>query len=413
METTEYASIWSHWFGRLLVNFGGYLMVLLPCFLTKYMLVRSQFDRDDRSKTWRRCLIYFYYGKAEDNFSVASISSKQYKSGEQLEKDDDKQLIQRGGTLVFCAASLWGSLIIYGLCTERIMKHPYTNVITGEKEDFKNSQFLIFWNRFTAALITGVLLLIIQRKTTATVGFYNYSYASICNLLSSWFKFEALKLVSFTTVIIAKGSRLFPVMFVNKVMKKTQFHPVDWITAFLLCTGSIVYMKSKDMTPEDSDDDNTAFYAKITGLLFLLLYVMFDSLTANYQEKLCDHNVKGIEMAFGTSFFTSLLLATSLVYQGGFTDAIGFLQTHEDITMHCTALALSSAFSQVIIAFTIKHFGAVIFTIIMIAKVIPQVLLSYIFFDGDFGIGGWIGIGILFVGLLIKMTHKLSRLCIK
>ena len=131
----------------------------------------------------RRCLIYFYYGKAEDNFSVASISSKQYKSGEQLEKDDDKQLIQRGGTLVFCAASLWGSLIIYGLCTgnncqvktvlsttasERIMKHPYTNVITGEKEDFKNSQFLIFWNRFTAALITGVLLLVIQRKTTAT-----------------------------------------------------------------------------------------------------------------------------------------------------------------------------------------------------------------------------------------------------
>ena len=76
-------------------------------------------------------------------------------------------------------------------------------------------------------------------KLKFSVGFYKYSYASLSNLLSSWFRYEALKLVSFTTVMIVKGSRLFPIMFVNKLMKKTKFQMFDWFTAFLLCSGSI------------------------------------------------------------------------------------------------------------------------------------------------------------------------------
>jgi len=284
------------------------------------------------------------------------------------------------------------------------MKVPYKHIITGEEEVFENSQFLIFWNRFTATLMTSVYLFVIQRKTKSTVGFYKYSYASLSNLLSSWFRYEALKLVSFTTVIIVKGSRLFPIMFVNKLMKKTKFHPLDWLTAFLLCSGSIVYMKFKDLSHDEDGLD-----ASLSGILCLILYILFDSFTSNYQEKLCDHNIKGIELAFGTSFFTTLLLASSLAYQNGFTEAIDFLQNHEKITLHVTALALSSAFSQVIIAYTIKYFGAVIFTIFMIAKIIPQVLLSYFLYEGDFEVGGWVGIGIVFAGLVLKITHKLTK----
>ena len=96
-----------------------------------------------------------------------------------------------------------------------------------------------------------------------SVGFYKYSYASLSNLLSSWFRYEALKLVSFTTVIIVKGSRLFPIMFVNKLMKKTKFHPLDWLTAFFLCSGSIVYMKFKDLSHDEDGLD-----ASLSGLRF-------------------------------------------------------------------------------------------------------------------------------------------------
>ena len=66
--------------------------------------------------------------------------------------------------------------------------------------------------------------------------------------------------------------------------------------------------------------------------------------------------------------------------------------------------------SQVIIAYTIKYFGAVIFTIFMIAKIIPQVLLSYFLYDGDFEVGGWVGIGVVFAGLVLKIAHKLTKI---
>lgn len=102
-----------------------------------------------------------------------------------------------------------------------------------------------------------------------------------------------------------------------------------------------VYMKYKDLSHTDD-----TIYASLSGIICLLLFVVLDSFTSNYQEKLCDHNVKGIELAFGTSFFTTLLLASSLSYQNGFAEAFNFLRTHEKITWHVTALALRLGFQM-------------------------------------------------------------------
>ena len=98
-------------------------------------------------------------------------------------------------------------------------------------------------------------------------------------------------------------------------------------------------MKYKDLSHTDD-----TIYASLSGIICLILFVILDSFTSNYQEKLCDHNVKGIELAFGTSFFTTLLLASSLSYQNGFAEAFNFLRTHEKITWHVTALALRLGF---------------------------------------------------------------------
>ena len=58
-------------------------------------------------------------------------------------------------------------------------------------------------------------------------------------------------------------------------------------------------------------------------------------------------------------------------------------------------------------ALTIKYFGAVIFAILVSAKIIPQVLLSYFVYDAVFSVAAWCGIAIVFAALTIKLVMKI------
>lgn len=78
----------------------------------------------------------------------------------------------------------------------------YVNSI-GEKEHFKDSQFLVFVNRILAFTISG-LYLIIRKQPRHITPLYKYSYCSLSNILSSWCQYEALKFVSFPTQVKKK-----------------------------------------------------------------------------------------------------------------------------------------------------------------------------------------------------------------
>ena len=58
-------------------------------------------------------------------------------------------------------------------------------------------------------------------------------------------------------------------------------------------------------------------------------------------------------------------------------------------------------------ALTIKYFGAVIFAILVSAKIIPQVLLSYFVYGAVFSVTAWCGIAIVFAALTIKLVMKI------
>ena len=78
---------------------------------------------------------------------------------------------------------------------------------------------------------------------------------------------------------------------------------IDWITAFLLCSGSIIFMYSKEVAKCGEECDETensfGFTVSISGFICLLIYVGSDSFTSNWQENLFSHNVEGLELAFG------------------------------------------------------------------------------------------------------------------
>ena len=80
-----------------------------------------------------------------------------------------------------------------GLLQERVFKVPYNHTTNNSTDMFVFSQVVVFTNRLSASVIFGIYMLLFQRRTNASVGYYKLSYASISNLLSRWFKFEAFQ----------------------------------------------------------------------------------------------------------------------------------------------------------------------------------------------------------------------------
>ena len=95
--------------------------------------------------------------------------------------------------LLLCWFGLWSSVMCMGLLQERVFKVPYNHTANNSTDMFVFSQVVVFTNRLTASIIFGLYMLLFQRRTNATVGYYKLSYASVSNLLSRWFKFEAFK----------------------------------------------------------------------------------------------------------------------------------------------------------------------------------------------------------------------------
>jgi len=244
------------WPGRFLLNSIGYMLVFCPILIG--LIVTKKILKLDPTKltekSWKKLLIWFYFGKRHGNedkdgekneeesdlHSGESLLEEELESGEKIgqsaieakeKRTERNKFLLKALTLFCCASTLWSSLIFYGLLQERIFKNPYNHTCLESRtcsedqipEKFKHTQVVLFLNRFSATITTFLYLMIFQRYTNASVGFYKFSFASTSNLISAWFRFEALKLVSFTTVTLAKGTRLFPIMLVNKIINKKSF----------------------------------------------------------------------------------------------------------------------------------------------------------------------------------------------
>jgi solute carrier family 35 (adenosine 3'-phospho 5'-phosphosulfate transporter), member B2 len=108
------------------------------------------------------------------------------------EQSSTQQCLQ----LIFCAAGLLGSYLIWGLLQERIMAFDYSESGT-KSERFTNSQFLVFMNRILALAVAVVAITLRGSVSQRQPPLYKYSYGSFSNIMSSWCQYEALKFVSF------------------------------------------------------------------------------------------------------------------------------------------------------------------------------------------------------------------------
>ena len=299
--------------------------------------------------------------------------------------------------LCWCVFGLLGSYLVWGYLQERIMTLKYGADKESGGENFKNSLFLVFMNRILA-LVIGSVYIMCMHLPRHHAPLYKYSYSSFSNIMSSWCQYEALKFVSFPTQVLAKASKIIPVMLMGKLVSKKSYQWYEYITAVMISAGVCMFL----LTSRDSVRDHGTI-TTMSGVILLVMYLAFDAFTSNWQGELfTKYKMSSIQMMVGVNLFSVLFTGLSLIEQGGFLESVAFMGRQSKFIFDVVLLSICSATGQLFIFYTISQFGAVVFTIIMTTRQALAILLSCIVFLHPITAIGIFGVLVVFFAVFIR-----------
>ncbi|KAM9234491.1 adenosine 3'-phospho 5'-phosphosulfate transporter 1 isoform 1-T1 [Dugong dugon] len=378
------------WFFRFLVNAAGYASFMVP----GYLLVQY-FKRKNYLETGRGLCFPLVKACVFGNEPKASDESPLAPRTESAETTPTWQALK----LLFCATGLQVSYLTWGVLQERVMTRSYGATATTPGERFTDSQFLVLMNRVLALMVAG-LYCVLCKQPRHGAPMYRYSFASLSNVLSSWCQYEALKFVSFPTQVLAKASKVIPVMLMGKLVSRRSYEHWEYLTAGLISIGVSMFLLSSGPEPRSSPATT------LSGLILLAGYIAFDSFTSNWQDALFAYKMSSVQMMFGVNFFSCLFTVGSLLEQGALLEGTRFMGRHSEFAAHALLLSICSACGQLFIFYTIGQFGAAIFTIIMTLRQAFAILLSCLLYGHTVTVVGALGVAVVFAALLLRVYAR-------
>lgn len=392
-DTALLSSFEGSWLFRLCLNILGYATIFVPGFLIfKYVKKSNYLERTGPGcfpSAIRLCLSGPDPLISADGFQQASAQSPQ-------SLQQTHSTMQEAILLIFCFLGLQLTYLTWGLLQEKIMTQEYTDS-GGSKGHFTDSQFLVFVNRILAFLLSG-LYIIFTRQPRHVAPLYKYVYCSFSNIMSSWCQYEALKYVSFPTQVLAKASKIIPVMIMGKIISRKKYEYYEYVTAVLISVGMAFFMLGS------ADDHKGAAVTTFSGLILLASYMLFDSFTSNWQGELFSlYGMSSVQMMCGVNLFSCLFTAVSLAQQGGFIHSINFMAQFPKFVFDCLILSVCSAAGQLFIYYTIATFGPVVFVIVMTIRQGLAILLSCFIYQHHITAVGIIGVIVVFVSVFLRI----------
>lgn len=395
----------SFWLLRLLFNVFGYASVAVPMALVVWYVRKHQlFQNENDPKTWyvrfSRLLVYGRLDYERVSLELGGSSERP------IEKQRSSLFGNRAVILGCCFVGLQASYLTWGVLQEKIMTQKYYTATSEIGQSFRDSQFLVFVNRVLAFALAALYLAISSDQPPHNAPFYKYFYCSLSNILSSWFQYEALKFVSFPTQVLAKASKIIPVMLMGKVVSRKSYQSHEYVVALMISLGMSMFLWSRPDNPNKSYVESTS----LSGAVILAAYMVTDSFTSNWQGELFNKfKMTSVQMMCGVNFFSTMLTFVSLLQQGALLDSLSFAMAHHAFAYDCIVLSICSATGQLIIFYTISQFGPVTFVVMMTIRQAVAVLLSCLLFRHSMSLLGAFGIVVIFAAVFFKVLYGQRR----
>lgn len=301
--------------------------------------------------------------------------------------------------LLWCTCGVVGTLMVYGVMQERIMKVPYGE---GEdKEHFRHSLFIVLFNRLLTCGVAAIILMVKGKSMAPTAPLYKYAGASVSNVIATTCQYEALKYVTFPVQTLAKSAKMIPVMIWGTAIMQKRYGVRDYLVALSVTAGCAIFLLTGDITGKARSKAGQV--DSLWGIFLMTGYLSFDGFTSTFQDKLFKgYNMETFNQILYITLCSSLLSLSGLVSKGNFRAAVEFLLRHPQCMYDILLLSVAATVSQFFISYTIRTFGALVFAAIMTTRQLLSILLSSLLYGPPLTPGQGVGTVTVFGSLYVK-----------
>jgi adenosine 3'-phospho 5'-phosphosulfate transporter B2 len=199
-------------------------------------------------------------------------------------------------------------------------------------------------------------------------------------------------------------------MMMGKLLGNKTYPQYDYIIALVIGVGIAMFMSSTENLGWGKDylgDDASQAW---TGIMLLFFFLLFDSFTSQFQSRMFQRHadMSMVELMFATSAFSTVLSAITLIHTGELTPALEFVYKHSEIHFHFFMFSICSTIGQLFIFYTIKNFGAVVFTLIMTTRILLSIALSVLTYGHQVTGVGFLGLMLVLSAVLYRIKREFS-----
>eukprot|EP00245_Coleochaete_scutata_P007431 TRINITY_DN22841_c0_g1_i1.p1 TRINITY_DN22841_c0_g1~~TRINITY_DN22841_c0_g1_i1.p1 ORF type:complete len:363 (-),score=64.95 TRINITY_DN22841_c0_g1_i1:190-1278(-) len=309
--------------------------------------------------------------------------------------------------LTFCVSGIWGSYLYQGVLQEALSTKKYG--LEGVR--FKHLAFLNLAQSAVCLLWSLLIMLLFHRREGKGVAPVTaYWLPGITNSIGPALGIEALKYISYPAQVLAKSSKMVPVMLSGAIYYRVQYSPGEYLCTILIAAGVSIFalFKSSASALKKLAKPNAPWGY---GLCMLNLIAdgytnaKQDDINKVYPKNSSTHMMVGMN-TWGTIYMGAFMF---LVPGGGGMDAIRFCQTHRDAAFDILMFCLCGAVGQNFIFLTITKFGALANSTITTIRKFVSILISSIWSGSPLSLEQWSGVLMVFTGLSYQIYLKSQR----
>ncbi|XP_023732112.1 UDP-galactose/UDP-glucose transporter 3 [Lactuca sativa] len=314
--------------------------------------------------------------------------------------------LRRALELAFCIAGIWSAYIYQGVLQETVS----TKRFGPDKERFEHLAFLNLAQSAVCLQWSFVMIKLWGKGKGVRAPWWSYWSAGITNTIGPAMGIEALKYISYPAQVLAKSSKMIPVMLMGSLVYGIRYTFQEYLCSLLVAGGVSIFAlaKTSSKTINKLANPNAPLGY---GLCFLNL--VFDGFTNATQDSISARYPKtnAWDMMLGMNLWGTVY---NTVFMFGWPEASGyeavqFCKHNTEATWDILYYCLCGAIGQNFIFFTISRFGSLTNTTITTTRKFVSIVVSSVLSGNPLSRKQWGSVVMVFTGLSFQIYLKKKR----
>lgn len=269
----------------------------------------------------------------------------------QMSLENDPKFFARVTKFTIAFVGLMTSYWTWTYMQDKIIMTEFNPTEQVPNGMFPSITFCVFSNRLLAAIVA---IMAVKLRGSNVVPFMWLTPCAVSNTMTSLFQYASIRYVSFPVQPVLQSSKIIPIMLIGKICKEEiTYSALIYIEALLIWASFFV---AKDNS-------------EVTGLLYMLCYISFDSFTTQWQSYIYDRwgksNVDPFQVMLGINTYSMIITSIALIFEGDLPDICEFFKANPNVLIYNIISAITSTIGQVFLYYAMGELVPLVFAIII------------------------------------------------